>query len=120
MKHLHMLMAVLTILVFLSQAVPIWLGKPRPANKGMKIATHVLYTLLLLSGIMTLMPILQAVGLPHWVIGKVVLLVVAISATIKALRLTTPLLQAKIGMLVALVAYIGILVLAFTKPMNLF
>lgn len=120
MKHLHMLMAVLTIGVFLSQAIPVWAGRARPLSKGLKIATHVLYTLLIVTGIITVMPLLQAVGLPHWVIGKVILLVVAVSATIKALRPTTPAVQAKVGMFVALIAYVGIIILAYTKPMNLF
>lgn len=121
MKHVHILFAVLTIALFLYQFSRVVSGKHgQVASKGLKIGTHVVYTLLVLTGAMTLLPVLKLVGLPHWVIAKVVLLVVAVSATIKATRATTPNNQAKAGMLIALVAYIGIVVLAISKPMNLF
>lgn len=121
MKHFHMLMAVLTIAIFLYQCWQVFASKPAQLpNKGLKIGSHVLYTLLIITGALTLMPLIKLVGVPHWVIAKVVLFVVAISATIKAIRPTTAGNQAKIGMLIAGIAYAGILILAFVKPMNLF
>lgn len=121
MKHLHMLLAILTIAIFLYQFMQVMTGKDgRLPNKGLKIAAHVLYTLLIVAGIVTLMPAIPHIGVPHWVIAKVVLFVVAISSTIKATRANTLPNQAKMGMIIALIAYIGIVILAFLKPMNLF
>ncbi|MFW2178230.1 MULTISPECIES: SirB2 family protein [unclassified Moraxella] len=121
MKHLHMLMAVLTIAIFVYQFIQIMRGKnAQLPNKGLKIASHVIYTLLLIAGVMTLMPLLKVIGFPHFILAKIILFVVAISTTIKATRLTTPAPQAKAGMLLAMIAYIGIVGLAVMKPMNLF
>ncbi len=121
MKHGHMMMAMLLIALFLYQAIMVFTAKHPPFfPKPVKIASHIMYALVILTGILTAMPLIQANALPHWLIAKLILLVVAISATIKAIRPTTALNQAKIGMLIALVAYVGIIILAFVKPMNLF
>lgn len=121
MKHLHILMAVITIAIFLYQFMQVMLGKSgQVPNKGLKIATHIVYALLVIAGVITLMPLIPLVGMPHWVLAKVILFVVAISSTIKATRATTLPTQAKMGMIVALIDYIGIVILAFVKPMNLF
>jgi len=88
--------------------------------KSAKIGAHVMYALVILTGAVTAMPLFGAGIVPHWLIAKMVLLIVAISATVKATRQTTTPNQAKIGMLIAFIAYIGILTLAFVKPLNLF
>ena len=121
MKHVHILMAVLTIGLFLYQFMRVMAGNTATIpSRNLKITSHILYTLLLLSGALTLMPLLKLVGVPHWVIGKIILFIVAISATVKATRPTTAANQAKVGMFIALIAYIGIVTLAIVKPMNLF
>ena len=121
MKHAHMLMAVILIALFLWQALLVFMaqrGKALP--KAAKIGAHVMYALVILTGAITAMPLLNAGVIPHWLIAKIVLLVVAISATVKATRPTSTPNQAKMGMLIALIAYIGIVTLAFVKPLNLF
>ena len=121
MKHVHMLFAVLTIALFLYQFGLVMTGKSGQwPNKGLKIGSHVIYTLLLITGVVTLMPLIQLIGIPHWVLAKVILFVVAISANIKATRANALPNQAKAGMLIAWVAYVGIVMLAVAKPMNLF
>lgn len=121
MKHAHMMMAMLLIALFLFQALSIFTAKhAQSLPKPLKIGSHVMYALVILTGLMTMLPLLQAHAVPHWLYAKLILLVVAISATLKALRATTSLTQAKVGMFVAFIAYLGILTLAFVKPMNLF
>lgn len=125
MKHGHMMMAMLLIALFLFQAFHVFTAKhtaisSNSPSKPLKIGTHILYALVILTGMMTAMPLVQTHTVPHWLYAKLVLLVVAISSTIKAMRPTTAPNQAKIGMLIALIAYIGILILAFVKPINLF
>lgn len=121
MKHGHMMMAMLLITLFLFQAVIVFTAKNKQGTpKVLKIGSHVLYALVILTGAMTALPLIQAHAVPHWLYAKIILLVVAISATIKASRLTTPPNQAKVGMFLAMIAYMGILILAFVKPNNLF
>lgn len=119
MKHVHMLMAFITIGLFIYQSYLV-LTANRRIGRGGKIATHVLYLLLVATGGWMLMQ-LMAVNAPvQWVFAKIILLLAAISASIKAFRETATPSQQKVGMLIAAVAYIGIVILAFVKPGNLF
>ena len=119
MKHLHLTMVAITILLYLYQAAKVFLGKPAPRSKAFTGVSHLVYTLLTVSGLVLFWQLYQATGtLQHWAIAKLVLLVVAVSANIKAVRnQAVSLGQAKAGMLIAGVAYVGIVVLAITKPM---
>lgn len=117
MKHLHMLMAVIAILLYLYQAYLVLAGKPVALSKAFKGTSHLFYLLLVGSGLYLFWQIYQVAGVQHWALAKIVLLVVAVSANIKAIRPSTTLAQAKAGMLLAGVAYVGMVILAFTKPM---
>ncbi|MFC0819702.1 SirB2 family protein [Moraxella marmotae] len=118
MKHFHMFAAMLVLFVFIFQALPALAGKAASTSKVFKIATHVLYLALVLSGFWLFWQLYQVAGVQHWAIAKMVLLIVAVSATIKAQRnYTQAPSQAKAGLLIATVAYVGILTLAITKPM---
>ena len=119
MKHLHMLIAVLVIVLFLYQSY-LALSANRLAPRVFKIATHILYALLIVSGAIMLMQLMNANAPVQWVFAKIILLVAAISASIKAFNPHATPGQTKIGVLIAAVAYIGIVLLAFTKPDNLF
>ncbi len=118
MKHLHMLVAVVTILLYLYQAVPIFTGKKAKRSPVFSGMTHLVYTVLMLTGLWLFWQLYQVAGMQHWAIAKLVLLIVAVSANIKALRnQDLSLSQAKAGMLIAGVAYAGSVFLAVTKPM---
>ncbi len=117
MKHLHMLMALITIGLFLWQSYLV-LSKNKRFDKKGKIATHIVYALLIVSGAMAVMPLLAAHVPLQWVVAKIVLLIAAISASIKAFKPAASTAQSKTGILIALCAYIGIVVLAFIKPDN--
>ena len=119
MKHLHMLMAVLVIALFLYQSYLV-LSANKSAPRAIKISNHIIYALVLLSGAWMLFQ-LRSVNAPiQWVIAKMVLFVAAISASIKAFNNSATPIQRKTGILIAGAAYVGILILAFTKPGNLF
>ncbi len=115
MKHLHLLMAVLTIGLFLYQAGIILTKGQSSLPRAFIGISHLIYLLLVGSGAYLLWQLWQVAGAQHWAIAKTVLLIVAISASMKALRHPS-LNQKKAGMLVAGIAYGGILILAFTKP----
>ena len=119
MKHLHTLLALLVIGLFIYQSYLI-LGSQRRAPKAVKIVNHIIYALIVLSGGWLLMQLLSVNAPVQWVIAKMVLLIAAISASAKAFKLNATPSQSKIGVFIALVAYIGIVVLAYVKPANLF
>lgn len=115
MKHLHMLCALATLVIFAYQAAPILLGKIKPLSKATMIFTHLIYSVLMISGLWLFWQLYQVAGVQHWAIAKLVLLIVAVSATIKAQRQSS-INHAKAGALIALVAYTGIVFLAVAKP----
>lgn len=117
MKHLHMLIAVITVVLFLWQSYLVMTKGQRFDKKG-KIATHVVYTLLIISGALNVMPLLQADAPLQWVAAKIILLIAAISASIKAFRATATPAQSRTGIFIAFIAYVAIFVLAFVKPGN--
>lgn len=117
MKHLHMMMAFITIGLFIWQSYKT-LSSQQPLSKKSKIATHVVYTLLIISGIVTVMPLLSLDVPLQWLAAKIILLIAAISASMKAFRASATPTQSKTGILIAGLAYIGILFLAFVKPDN--
>jgi len=119
MKHLHMLMATLTVVLFLYQSYLV-LSADRRAPRVVKIATHIIYAVLILSGAIMLMQLMSANAPVQWVLAKIILLVAAISSSVKAFNANATPVQRKTGILIAAVAYIGIVILAFTKPDNLF
>ena len=119
MKHLHMLMALLVVVLFLYQSYLV-LSANRRAPRVVKIANHIVYALVILSGAMMLMQLMSANAPVQWVFAKIILLVAAISASIKAFNNHATPTQRKTGILIAAIAYIGIMILAFAKPANLF
>jgi uncharacterized membrane protein SirB2 len=119
-KVLHMSFGVLAILMFATRAI---LGMLAPSpngqlasaglNKFFKIAPHIVYTLVLLAGVGLM---LQLPIYPHWIFAKIILFLVAISASVKAFRETATVSQFKTGVFVASIAYVAILWLAIAKP----
>lgn len=115
MKHLHMLMAFLTVGLFCYSSYCILAQKT--VGKAYMVITHTLYALLVGTGLYLLWLLGKAgAGPQHWAYAKIVLLVVAVSAIIKARKSKTKN-QAKAGILVSFVALVAILGLAFSKPM---
>ncbi|WP_264752880.1 SirB2 family protein [Psychrobacter sp. ENNN9_III] len=90
------------------------------APKAVKIATHIIYALVIGSGAIMLMQLISANAPVQWVFAKVILLVAAISASVKAFHNHATPGQRKTGILISAIAYTGIVILAFAKPANLF
>lgn len=116
MKHLHMLMALITLGLFLYQMIFVFSGKQLVLSRVFKGASHLIYLLLVGTGLYLFWQLTQVAGVQHWVIAKLVLLFVAVSANIKAIRPTNTNVQARAGMLLAAMAYLIIVILAYTKP----
>ncbi len=119
MKHLHMLMAVLVIGLFLYQSYLV-LSTNKRAPRVVKISTHVVYAWLIFSGGWMLIQLMGANAPVQWVFAKIILLIAAISASIKAFSPKATREESKVGIIVAAVAYVGIVILAVVKPDNWF
>lgn len=119
MKHLHTLLVFILIALFIYQSFLV-LSANRRAPRPVKIANHILYALVIISGAWMLMQ-LMAVNAPvQWVFAKIILLIAAISASIKAFNPQATAAQSKVGIAIAGIAYIGIVILAYVKPDNFF
>lgn len=119
MKHLHMLLVFILIGLFIYQSVLV-LSANRRAPRPVKIANHILYALVIVTGAWMLMQLMSVNAPVQWVFAKIILLVAAISASVKAFNINATPGQSKVGILIAGVAYIGIVILAYAKPANLF
>lgn len=119
MKHLHTLLIVILIGLFIYQSFLV-LSANRRAPKPIKIANHILYALVIASGAWMLMQLMSVNAPVQWVFAKIILLIAAISASAKAFTANATPTQSKVGILIAAVAYVGIVILAYTKPENLF
>ncbi|WP_201586486.1 SirB2 family protein [Psychrobacter jeotgali] len=119
MKHLHLLTVALIIVLFIYQSYLV-LSANRSAPRIIKISTHIVYALLILSGGWMLMQLMAAQAPVQWVFAKIILLIAAISASVKAFNPAATEAQSKAGIAVAGAAYIGIIILAYMKPGNLF
>lgn len=119
MKHLHMLMAVLVIVLFLYQSYLV-LSLDKRAPRVVKISTHVVYAWLIFSGAWMLMQLMGANAPVQWVFAKVILLIAAISSSIKAFSPNATREESKVGIIIAAIAYVGIIILAYVKPGNIF
>ncbi|OOR88504.1 hypothetical protein B0181_08085 [Moraxella caviae] len=117
MKHFHLLMVALTLGLFLYQAIVVFVGEKANPSPMLRRAMHVCYALLLVSGLYMFTVWYQFMA--PWAWAKLVLFIVAVSATAKAARPSTTPAQAKFGMLLATIAYVAILVLAVKKPLGL-
>jgi uncharacterized membrane protein SirB2 len=105
--------------LFIYQSVLV-LSANRRAPRPVKIANHILYALVIVTGAWMLMQLMSVNAPVQWVFAKIILLVAAISASAKAFSINAAPTQSKVGILIAGVAYIGIVILAYAKPANLF
>lgn len=119
MKHFHMMMALITVLFFCYSAFCIF--NQKAVSRAFFIASHVVYALVAATGLMLLYMMSQVVAPPHWVFAKIILMIMAVSAMVKARRSLSmhpdkPE-RAKAGVFVAAIALTGVLYLAIAKPM---
>lgn len=111
MKHAHLLMVVLTLGLFGYSTVMILTQKP--LTKTYQIISHIVYLLVAITGLYLLFILSQVAGVQHWVYAKIILLVVAISALIKARRRPNHKIT---GIAISWISLAGILGLAVLKP----
>ncbi|WP_438863217.1 SirB2 family protein [Neptunicella sp.] len=74
-KHLHMTLAVISILFFIIRFIWLNAGSAMLTKKWVKIAPHIIDTFLLLSAAVLCVLISQYPGMDNWLTEKVILLV---------------------------------------------
>ena len=113
MKHFHLLMVVLTIGLFCYSAWAILQNKT--LGKAFFMASHLIYLLVVMTGLYLLWQLAQVAGAQPWAYAKIVLLIVAISAMMKA-RKATVIVQQRVGLVISALALLATLGLAVLKP----
>ncbi|WP_434354397.1 SirB2 family protein [Psychrobacter sp. HD31] len=120
MIYLHKILAGIALLFFVYQCY-VALFKDKVQPKLTTIFAHSVYLLMIISGIVMTLPLMQAENSQtHWVFAKAVLLVAVMSASVKAFRRAKNGTERKVGVFVATIGLIGILILAFIQPANFF
>jgi uncharacterized membrane protein SirB2 len=114
LKHIHMTLAIITILGFLLRSV--WLFKQSPSlqKKWVKITPHIIDTLLLATGI-TLWATWYGAVFQPWIVAKLIMIVLYIAFGIVTFKTQSKGLRG-IAFTLAIVSFATILYLARTKP----
>lgn len=110
LRHFHLLMVALTGLIFVVRGGLLLCDSPLLQRAPMRILPHVIYTLLLVSGL----ALAARVGMQPWIWTKLVLLLVFVALGIVVFKRADSLLQRLSGVLLALLIYAFIASVAMT------
>jgi uncharacterized membrane protein SirB2 len=120
LKHLHLTFVVLSLLIFLVRGVLLFMNSSMLHKKLLKIAPHIINTIMLVSGIVLAVHLGMKPGEQPWLMAKIIGLVVFIILGVGAFKVSKPLVQ-KILWIDALVVFAYIISVAITKsPMGFF
>ncbi|MCS3457451.1 putative membrane protein SirB2 [Aeromonas sp. BIGb0405] len=86
LKHLHMTLAIVSILLFIYRWALAINESPRLQQRWLKIVPHLNDTLLLLAGIMLAVTLQMSPGAQPWLLAKLIALVVYIGLGVMALK----------------------------------
>lgn len=86
LKHLHMTLAIVSILLFIYRWALAINENPRLQQRWLKIVPHLNDTLLLLAGIMLAVTLQMSPGSQPWLLAKLIALVVYIGLGVMALK----------------------------------
>ncbi|OZY84865.1 regulator SirB [Cellvibrio mixtus] len=118
LKHLHLTFVALALLIFFIRGVLLFIHSPLLNKKLLKIAPHIINTIMLVSGILLAVSLGMKPGEHPWLMAKLIGLVVFIILGVGAFKVRNVLLQ-KILWVDALVVFAYIVSVAITKsPMG--
>ncbi|MDM5072876.1 SirB2 family protein [Aeromonas bestiarum] len=86
LKHLHMTLAIVSLLLFVYRWMLSLNGSPRLQQRWLKIAPHVNDTFLLLFGVLLAVTLHMSPGQQPWLMAKLIALVVYIGLGVMALK----------------------------------
>ncbi|MDO6764900.1 SirB2 family protein [Agarivorans sp. 1_MG-2023] len=120
-KHLHMTLAMLSILGFIFRWILALLKSPMLNKKWLKITPHIIDTCLLAAAILLCVMLQQYPIAQDWLSAKVVLLVVYIVLGIFALKRAPNQLVRLVAGLAAIAVFAQLLAVAFSRsPLGMF
>lgn len=118
LKHLHLTFVVISLLIFFVRGVFLFINSPLLTKKIMKIAPHIINTIMLVSGVVLAVNLGMKPGEHPWIMAKIIGLIVFIVVGVGAFKVRNRLLQ-KILWIDALVVFGYIVSVAITKnPMG--
>jgi uncharacterized membrane protein SirB2 len=118
LKHLHLTFVALALLIFFVRGVLLFIHSPLLNKKLLKIAPHIINTIMLVSGILLAVSLGMKPGEHPWLMAKLIGLVIFIILGVGAFKVRNVLLQ-KILWVDALVVFAYIVSVAITKsPMG--
>lgn len=118
LKHLHLTFVVISLLIFFVRGVFLFINSPLLTKKIMKIAPHIINTIMLVSGVVLAVNLGMKPGEHPWIMAKIIGLIVFIVVGVGAFKVRNRLLQ-KILWIDALVVFAYIVSVAITKnPMG--
>lgn len=118
LKHLHLTFVVISLVIFFVRGILLFINSPLLAKKLIKIAPHIVNTIMLVSGIVLAVHLGMKPGEHPWIMAKIIGLIVFIILGVGAFKVRNRLLQ-KILWIDALVVFVYIVSVAITKsPMG--
>lgn len=121
-KHLHMVLGLLTVLLFVIQAGWLLMRQdrqlPARAQRFFRMMPHILYAVVIGLGIWLMVTMMRVGVNPLWVHPKIVLFLIAIVGTAIAMRPGASRGRQNLGLLIAGLCYIGILYSVIAKPLG--
>jgi uncharacterized membrane protein SirB2 len=118
LKHLHLTFVVLSLLIFFVRGVLLFINSPLLTKKLIKIAPHIINTIMLVSGVVLAVSLGMKPGEHPWIMAKIIGLIVFVVLGVGAFKVRNRLLQ-KILWIDALVVFSYIVSVALTKsPMG--
>lgn len=113
-KHLHLTFVALALLVFIIRGVLLFINSTLLNKKILKIAPHIINTIMLVSGIVLAVKMGMQPGEQPWLMAKIIGLIIFIILGVGAFKVRHPLVQ-KILWVDALVVFVYIVSVAITK-----
>jgi len=120
LKHLHLTFVALAFLIFLGRGILLFMNSTLLDKKLLKIAPHIINTIMLISGIVLAVHLGISPGEHSWLMAKIIGLIVYIGLGVAAFKVPNPLAR-KILWIDAIIVFAYIVSVAITKsPMGFF
>lgn len=120
LKHLHLTFVALAFIIFFVRGILLFINSTLLDKKLLKIAPHIINTIMLLSGIALAVHLGMSPGDNSWLIAKIIGLVIFVAVGVAAFKVPNALAR-KILWVDAVIIFAYILSVAITKnPMGFF
>lgn len=120
LKHLHLTFVFLSLLAFFLRGIWLFMNSSMLSKKWVKILSHIISTLLLVSGILLALHLSMSPGSQPWLMAKIIGLITYIALGVATFKVANPKLS-KLLWVSALIVFIFIISIAITRnPLGFF